>query len=141
MREIPYRMFLLACLSAAVVLCSIAAANGGQRDSYTGTWSGSFTAANGNKGALTYLLSKGQKGQWGGTVKFSSDGGEQSAELKSVRIASGRFNATIETPDGKSVVAIEGTFQGKRFAGTYTVSSKESGAKVDGGSWTTEKSS
>jgi len=120
---------------------SMAAVSGGQRDSYSGTWSGSFTAANGNKGALAYSLKKGQKGEWGGTVKFSSDGGEQSAELKSVRIASGKFNATIDTPDGKSAVAIEGTFQGKRLAGTYTVSSKESGAKVDGGTWTTEKSS
>ncbi|HSB12046.1 MAG TPA: hypothetical protein VLM38_21345 [Blastocatellia bacterium] len=139
MRNLPRRSVLLVCLPVSIVFCSISG-SALQRDSYAGVWTGSYTAANGNKGSLTYLLSKDQKGQWGGTVKFSNDGGEQSADLKSVRIASGKFSAKIETPDGKSIVAIEGTFRGNRLDGTYVVSNKESGQKVDGGSWTTEKS-
>ena len=139
MKKTSFGMFALLTLS--IILCSAAEVGAQKRDSYAGTWTGSFTAANGNKGSLSYVLSKNAKGQWGGTCSFSGDGGQQSAPLKSVRIVGAKFSATLETPDGTSIVAIEGTLQGKRLAGTYAVSSKQSGQKVDGGSWTTDKTS
>jgi hypothetical protein len=139
MRKKLLGMTMVLGLVLSMMSATSGSVNGFQRDSYAGTWEGTYASTGGNKGSLSYTLSKDSKGQWQGTVKFTNEGGEQTADLKSIRIASGKFSATLDTPDGQSEVAIEGAFKGKKLGGTYSVSSKASGEKVDGGTWATTK--
>ena len=53
---------------------------------YAGTWAGSYSADNEATESLSYILRKDEKGQWGGTVKYSNQDGEQAAEFKSLEI-------------------------------------------------------
>ena len=53
---------------------------------YAGTWAGSYSADNEATESLSYILRKDEKGQWGGTVKYSKQDGEQAAEFKSLEI-------------------------------------------------------
>jgi len=107
---------------------------------YVGTWVGSYSSESGGAGTLTYVLSKDAKGQWQGTVIYTNQDGEQKIELKAIQIAGGKFNAKIDSPDGKAEVTIIGEFQGTRFEGTYSVSEKGSTEIAEKGTWKTTKS-
>src|SRR5262249_22952866 len=74
---------------------------------YVGEWVGSYSTDNGNTDKLSYNLSRGEKGQWLGTVKWINSDGEQSADFKSLQIADGKMKGKIESPDGQVEIAIE----------------------------------
>jgi hypothetical protein len=107
---------------------------------YVGEWVGSYSTDNGNTDKLSYNLSKDEKGQWRGTVKWISPDGEQSADFKSLQIADGKMKGKIESPDGQVEVAIEGQFQGDKLEGTYAISPKGSTEVVEKGAWKVAKS-
>jgi hypothetical protein len=107
---------------------------------YVGEWVGSYTDGKGNTDKLSYTLSKDEKGQWRGRVKWVNQDGEQIANFKSLQIAGGRMKGKIEVPDGQVEVAVEGQFQGDKFVGTYAVSPKGSTEVVDKGAWKVAKS-
>ena len=106
-----------------------------QDKSYAGIWVGSYRSDDGGSGKVSYTLSKDDKGGWRGTISYGNDDGYRTAELKSLRILSGKFSAKIESPDGDAEIAIEGTFQGDKFEGTYKISPKGSTEVVDKGTW------
>ncbi len=78
--------------------------------------------------------------EWRGTVKFTNQDGEQSAEFKSLQIADGKMKGKIESPDGQVEVTIEGQFQGDKLEGTYAVSPKGSTDVAEKGTWKVTKS-
>jgi len=114
--------------------------SGSDDKKYLGEWVGSYNDGKGNTGKLSYILSKDEKGQWGGTVKWINQDGEQTADFKSLQIAGGKMKGKIEGPDGEVDVAIEGQFQGDKCEGTYAVSPKGSTEVVENGSWKVAKS-
>jgi hypothetical protein len=91
-----------------------------------GTWAGSYSTDSGATGSLTYILRKDEKGQWGGTVKYTNQDGEHVAEFKALEIVAGKLKGKIETPDNQAEIMIEGEFQADRFSGTYSVIPKGS---------------
>ena len=105
-----------------------AAAEAGTQDDqkYAGTWAGSYSTDSGSTGSLTYILRKDEKGQWGGTVKYSNQDGEHVPEFKALEIVDGKLQGKIETPDNQAEIIIEGKFQLDRFAGAYSVIPKGS---------------
>src|SRR5215510_16568624 len=114
---------------------------GGSDDQkYVGEWAGSYSDGNGNGDKLSYTLSKDEKGQWHGTVKWISQDGEHSADLKSLQIVDGRMKGKIESPDGEVEITIEGQFQGDKLEGTYAISPKGSTEVVEKGAWKAAKS-
>ena len=114
--------------------------SGSDDQKYVGEWGGSFSDGKGNTGKLSYTLSKDEKGQWRGTVRWVNQDGEQKADFKSLQIADGKMKGKIEGPDGQVEVAIEGQFQGDKWEGTYAVSPKGSTEVVENGSWKVAKS-
>jgi hypothetical protein len=106
---------------------------------YAGVWAGSYTNEGGVTNKVAYALKKDEKGQWGGTVKWVTQDGEQSADFKSLQIADGKMKGRIETPDGQVDVAIEGQFQGDNMEGTYAVIPKGSTEVVEKGTWKVTK--
>lgn len=141
-------MSLVVVLTGMVPLVLLAAENpgagaqgsGSDAQKYVGVWAGSFTTDNGDTNKLSYTLSKDEKGQWGGTVRWVNPEGEQKADFKSLRIADGKMIGKIESPDGQVEVTIEGQFQGDKLEGTYAISPKGSTEVVEKGSWKVAKS-
>jgi hypothetical protein len=139
---------LIVALTGMVPSILVAAENMGARGQgnvsddkkYVGEWAGSYSAGNGNTDKLSFTLSKDEKGQWRGTVKWVNQGGEQSADFKSLQISDGKMKGKIEGPDGQVEVAIEGQFQGDKLEGTYAVAPKGSTEVVEKGEWKVTKS-
>ncbi len=138
---------LIVALTAAIPSAPPAAGNpgaGGQGSGsddqkYAGEWVGSYSADGGNTDKLSYKLSKDEKGQWRGTVKWLNENGENSADFKSLQIADGKMKGKIEDPNGQVEVLIEGQFQGDKLEGTYAISPKGSTEVVDRGTWKVAK--
>jgi hypothetical protein len=138
---------LIVALTGMVPSFLFAAENpgaGGQGSStddqkYVGAWVGSYNT-DGYTEKLSYTLSKDEKGQWRGTMKWINKSGEHTAELKSLQIADGKMKGKVETPDGQAETVIEGQFQGDKLEGTYAVSPKGSTEVVEKGAWKVAKS-
>jgi len=107
---------------------------------YAGSWVGSYSVDNGYTNKISYALSKDEKGQWRGAVKFTNMDGEQTADFKSLQIVDGKMKGKIESPDGQMEVTIEGQFQGDKFEGTYAGSPKGSTEVLEKGTWKVAKS-
>jgi len=114
--------------------------SGSDDQKYAGEWVGSYNDGKGNSDKLSYTLSKDEKGQWRGTVKWINQNGSNTADFKSLHIADGKMKGKIEDPDGQVEVAIEGQFQGDKLEGTYAVSPKGSTEVVEKGEWKVTKS-
>src|SRR4249919_2426939 len=92
---------VIVCLSLLVQSAAARQASRADDKKYAGTWTGSYSTEEGAGGSLSYTLSKDDKGQWRGNVRFSNQDGEQAADMKSLQIADGKFTATIEPPGGE----------------------------------------
>jgi hypothetical protein len=114
--------------------------SGSDDKNYVGEWVGSYSAGNGNTEKLSFTLSKDEKGQWRGTVKWVNQNGENKADFKSLQIVDGKMKGKIEDPNGEVEVAIEGQFQGDKLEGTYAVAPKGSTEVVEKGEWKVTKS-
>jgi len=136
-------VFLIFALIGMVPSILVAAENlgaGGQGSGsddkkYVGEWVGSYSGGDGSTNKLSYTLSKDEKGQWRGTVKWVNQNGENKADFKSLQIADGKMKGRIDSPDGEVEVAIEGQFQGDKLEGTYAISPKGSTEVVEKGEW------
>jgi hypothetical protein len=107
---------------------------------YVGEWVGAFKAGEEYTNKISYTLSKDEKGQWRGTVKWFNENGENTADFKSLQIADGKIKGKIESPDGQAEIAIEGQLQGDKLEGTYVVSPKGSTEALERGTWKVAKS-
>jgi hypothetical protein len=115
-----------------------ASAQGDQ--TYAGKWVGTYASDGGGSGNVTYVLSKDEKGQWQGTIKYTNQDGEKTANLRGLEIAGGKFRAKLDGPDNEVEVALEGEFKGNGLSGTYTVLQKSSKEVAEKGTWKTAKS-
>jgi len=149
MRSKLFQVALLICaLTGMIPSIMVAAENlgaGGQGSGsddkkYVGEWVGSYSAGDGATDKLSYTLSKDEKGQWRGTVKWINQDGEHSADFKSLQIADGKMKGKIETPDGQAEITIEGQFEVDKLEGTYAISPKGSTEVVEKGAWKVAKS-
>jgi hypothetical protein len=113
---------------------------GSDNQKYVGEWVGSFSTDDGYTNKLSYTLSKDEKGQWRGTMKWVNNNGEHTADFKSLQIADEKLKGKVEGLDGKSESVFEGQFQGDKLEGTYVVSPKGSTEVVEKGTWKIAKS-
>jgi len=125
-------------LLAAANLTANGQASNPDEQKYAGTWVGSYVTNEGVTERLSYVLRKDEKGQWHGTVKFTNQDGEQTAEFQSLQIVDGKMKAKINAPDAE--VTLEGQFQGDHMEGSYTVSPQGSTDIVEKGTWKVSRS-
>ena len=114
--------------------------SGSDDQKYAGEWVGSYNTEDGYSNKLSYTLSKDEKGQWRGVMKWVNLSGDHSADFKSLHIADGKMKGKIEVQDGQFESVIEGQFQGDRLEGTYAVSPKGSTEVGEKGTWKAAKS-
>jgi hypothetical protein len=126
-------------LCAAETAAANQQGNGADEQKYAGAWAGTYLTHEGVTEKLSYLLSKDAKGQWRGTVKFTNQDGEQTADFKTLQITDGKMKGKLEDPNGEVEVTIEGQFQGDKAEGTYSVSPKGTTDVVEHGTWKVSK--
>jgi hypothetical protein len=68
-------------LSAAANLAAGAQSGASDGRAYAGKWVGTYATDGGGSGNVTFTLSKDENGQWHGTIKYTNQDRERSAEL------------------------------------------------------------
>jgi hypothetical protein len=114
--------------------------SGSDDKKYVGEWAGSYSTDDGYTNKLSYTLSKDEKGQWRGVMKWVNQSGDHAADFKSLQVADGKMKGKMVIMDGQMESAFEGQFQGDRLEGTYAVSQKGSTEVVEKGAWKVTKS-
>jgi hypothetical protein len=114
--------------------------SGSDDSKYVGLWLGSYSADTGRTAKLSYTLSKDEKGQWRGTVKYTEKNEEHAAEFTLLQIADGKLKGKLESPNGQDEITMEGQFQGEKLEGTYAISPKGSTEIIARGTWKVAKS-
>src|SRR5262245_30141594 len=143
--QVAMLIFGLAGMVPSILVAAEKLGAGGQGSGsddkkYVGEWVGSYSADGGYTNKLSYTLSKDEKGQWRGTMKWVNQSGDHSADFKSLQVADGKMKGKIEIMDGQMESAIEGQFQGNGLEGTYAFSPKGSTEVVEKGAWKVTKS-
>jgi hypothetical protein len=142
MRSKLFPMVLLVVAGTLLFsLTPVSLASQSEGPNYAGTWVGTYSNPNSETNNLSFTFSKDEKGQWGGTVKFTNQDGEQTVAFKSLQFADGKMKGVIESPDGQVEVTIEGQFAGDKLEGTYAVSPKGSTEVNEKGTLKVAKSS
>jgi hypothetical protein len=126
---------------AAVVLFAITSAaaidatQSSRGQEYTGTWSGTWDGSGSGEFELT--LEQTKDGGVGGRVAVTTDGGNYTAELKSVAFDGTKMTASYEFPlDPSAEVALSATFDNRTAKGTWMLHPKGQAAEIVSGTWT-----
>jgi hypothetical protein len=127
-------------LLAAENLGASGQGRGSEDQKYAGEWVGTYSVDNAYTNKLSYTLSKDEKGQWRGMMKWVNQSGDHTADLKFLQVADGKMKGKVEIMDGQMETTVEGQFQGDRLEGTYAVSPKGSTEVVEKGTWKVAKS-
>ena len=126
-------------LMAAENLGTAGQGSGSEDNKYAGLWAGSYSADSGPTEKLSYTLSRDERGQWRGTVKYIDKNEKHTADFILLQIADGKMKGKIETPDGQMEITIEGQFHGESLDGAYAISPKGSTEVVVKGTWKVTK--
>ncbi len=136
-----WSVFAILCIAAALAAAPGPGQAGASDDqAYAGKWVGTFGADGGGTGNVAITLGKDDKGEWQGSVKYSNQDGEQSANFKSLQFSGGKFKAKFNNSENSVEITLEGEFKGNEFAGTYSVAEKDSAQVIEKGTWKTTKS-
>jgi hypothetical protein len=124
----------------AFVFCSVCATQGAGRqsssgDQYAGTWSGTWDGA--GAGTFVLTLDKSAAGAMAGKVEVGTDGGNYTAELKSLAFDGQKMTAKYDFPlDPAAEVLIAASFDGSTGKGTWSLRPKGQDTEAAGGTWT-----
>jgi hypothetical protein len=126
-----------------IVLCAICstraqiyAAPPPDAEQYAGTWSGTWDGAGTGDFVLTL---NGDAGAVSGKVDVGTDGGNYTAELKSLQFDGPKMSARYDfplDPGSGSEVVLTATFAGSTAKGTWSLRAKGQTAEAAGGTWT-----
>src|SRR5262245_29298999 len=137
--QVALLIFALIGMVPSILVAAGGQGSGSDDQKYVGEWVGSYST-DGYTNKHSYTLSKDEKGQWRGIMKWVNQSGDHAADFKSLQVADGKMKGKVEIMDGQMESAIEGQFQGDRLEGTYAVSPKGSTEVVEKGAWKATKS-
>jgi hypothetical protein len=128
-----------------LLVCSIASAASmdarqpANADQYAGMWSGTYDGA--GTGQFDMTLDKAKDGAMTGKVNVTTDGGNYSADLKSVSFEGAKMTAKYDFPlDPSAEVIMTATFEGSAAKGTWSLRPKgQSDELASGGITVTKK--
>jgi hypothetical protein len=126
---------LLFALCAIGVAPAHITAQSSTGEQYAGTWSGTWDGA--GAGTFVLTLDKGTAGAVNGKVDVGTDGGNYTAELKSLAFDGQKMTAKYDFPlDPAAEVIIAAAFDGSGAKGTWSLRPKGQDAEAAGGTWT-----
>ena len=126
-------LLLVSCWIGSGVLGEARQASSAEQ--YAGTWSGAWDGSGAGQFELT--LDKRKDSPVTGRVAVTSDGGNYTADLKSLAFEGAKMTAKYDFPlDGSSEVIVAATFEGSTAKGTWSLRAKGQADEVAGGTWT-----
>ena len=101
----------------------ISARQAASAEQYAGTWSGTYDGA--GTGQFEMTLVQAQDGAMTGKVDVTTEGGNYSADLKSVAFEGSKMTAKYDFPlDPSTEVVMTATFEGSAAKGTWSLRPK-----------------
>ena len=130
----------LRIVAIVAIIWAVGGAAAGQPsgiDRYAGTWAGTWDGS----GSGTFELTLDKKdGSAAGRVAVSTDGGNYTADLKTVAIDGNKLTAKYDFPlDPSAEVAVAATFDDRSAKGTWSLRPKGQDTEIAGGTWAVEK--
>ena len=119
-------------MSAAAAAAPTAARQAAGPEQYVGIWAGTYDGA--ATGTLELILDKGKDGGLTGKVNVVSEGGNYSADFKSVEIDGPKVTAKYDFPlDPSAEVIMTATFESAAAKGTWSLRPKGGADELAGG--------
>jgi hypothetical protein len=126
-----------AVIVVAAVLLAVASLTAAQTVSgaqYAGVWSGSWEGGGGS-GGFELTLDAPKDGKIAGRVSVTGEP-TYKAEIKTLSFDGAKLTAKYDFPDADNLeVVLNGTFDGKNVAGTWSAREKGSDGEVASGTW------
>jgi hypothetical protein len=126
------------CLAVSLVTLVIGAAAGGEprqtagAEQYAGMWSGTYDGS--GTGQFEMTLDKGKDGGTTGKVNVTTDGGNYSADFKSVSFDGDKMMAKYDFPlDPSAEILMTATFDKASAKGTWSLRPKGQSDEIAGG--------
>jgi hypothetical protein len=121
-----------------VVVCGTALATGiearqsSNGEQYTGMWTGTYDGS--GTGQFEMTLDKAKDGAMTGKVNVTTDGGNYSADLKSVSFDGAKMTAKYDFPlDPSAEIVMLATFDGATAKGTWSLHAKGQSDEIAAG--------
>ncbi len=128
-------------VSAAILMvAAFSVARPRDEEGFAGTWVGTYAGEGGGSGDVTLTISKSTDGAWHANIKYSNQDGDQSAEMREIKISGAKFTGKLTSPDGGAEITLDGEIKEARLEGTYSVSEMGSTEVVEKGTWKTTRS-
>jgi len=119
-------------MSAAAAAAPTAARQAAGPEQYVGIWAGTYDGA--ATGTLELILDKGKDGGLTGKVNVVSEGGNYSADFKSIVFDGTKATAAYDFPlDPSAEVVMTATFDGAAAKGTWSLRAKGQTDELLGG--------
>jgi hypothetical protein len=123
---------LVLALSWIALPAHIDARQASSGEQYAGMWTGTYDGA--GSGQFEMTLDKGQGGTMTGKVSVKTEGGDYSADLKSVTFDGAKMSARYDFPlDPSAEIVMTATFDGATGKGTWSMRPKGQGDELAGG--------
>lgn len=107
-------------------------------DQYAGTWSGTYDGA--GTGQFEMMIDKGKDSAMTGKVNVTTDGGNYSADFKSLSFDGGKMTARYDFPlDPSAEIVMTATFDESSAKGTWSMRPKGQADELAGGGITVTK--
>ena len=123
---------MIALVMAAGSVAQVAARPSQTVDPLVGIWAGTYDGA--ASGTMEMVLEKGQDGALTGKVNVVSDGGNYSADFKSIAVDGSKVTAKYDFPlDPSAEVIMTATFESAAAKGTWSLRPKGAADELAGG--------
>jgi hypothetical protein len=132
-------LVVLALCAICYAPARIDASQSPRAEEYAGTWSGTWDGA--GTGDFVLKLASAD-GAISGKVEVGTDGGNYTADLKSLAFDGSKMSARYDfplDPASGSEVVLAATFAGSTAKGTWSLRAKGQDAEAAGGTWTVSK--
>jgi hypothetical protein len=128
-RMVAMLILALSWMASAVRIDARQASSGEQ---YAGSWTGTYDGA--GSGQFEMTLDKGQGGTMAGKVSVKTEGGDYTADLKSVTFEGAKMSARYDFPlDPSAEIIMTATFEGTSGKGTWSMRAKGQTDELAGG--------
>jgi hypothetical protein len=129
---------LVLALSWMASAAHVGARQASSGEQYAGLWAGTYDGA--GSGQFEMTLDKGQGGAMTGKVSVKTEGGDYTADLKSVTFEGAKMSAKYDFPlDPSAEIVMTATFDGAAGKGTWSMRPKGQTDELAGGSITVTK--
>ena len=129
---------LLLAVSGIALATHAEAQQASNAERFAGSWSGTYDGA--GTGPFELMLDKSKDGAMTGRVAVMTDGGNYTADFKTVSFEGSKMSATYDYPlDPSAEVVMTATFEGRSAKGTWLLRAKGQTDEVASGGLTVTK--